>query len=134
MIEIPTVLVLGAGASKPYGFPLGGELVNKVWSPTVITKFGREEGFQQISADWQPFKTAIGNAQPLSVDDFLGERAEYEKIGRLCIAGALMPRESWAKAHMFGAGQEHHWYRRLWHLSQGPPAQESPSRASCHIT
>lgn len=30
MITIPTVLILGAGASQPYGFPLGSNLVNNI--------------------------------------------------------------------------------------------------------
>ena len=32
MITKPTVLVLGAGASNPYGYPLGGELLGDVIS------------------------------------------------------------------------------------------------------
>jgi hypothetical protein len=27
VINVPTVLVIGAGASKPYGLPLGGDLL-----------------------------------------------------------------------------------------------------------
>ena len=30
MITVPTTLILGAGASEPYGFPLGVGLLNKV--------------------------------------------------------------------------------------------------------
>ncbi len=32
MIEEPTVLVLGAGASLPYGFPTGSQLVSDALS------------------------------------------------------------------------------------------------------
>ncbi len=32
MITKPTVLVLGAGASKPYGYPLGGELLEYIYA------------------------------------------------------------------------------------------------------
>lgn len=30
MIEHPVLLILGAGASKPYGFPLGGSLTTNI--------------------------------------------------------------------------------------------------------
>ena len=30
MIKIPTVFIVGAGASKPYGFPIGRELVTLI--------------------------------------------------------------------------------------------------------
>ena len=32
MIETPTVLILGAGASKPYGYPIGSELKSRIIS------------------------------------------------------------------------------------------------------
>lgn len=39
MITRRTVLVLGAGASKPYGYPLGGELRNQICG---VWRRGRE--------------------------------------------------------------------------------------------
>jgi len=122
MITTPTVLILGAGASKPYHFPLGSELITLVSSQHAIRYFDQaREHFEMINADWRAFKTAIQNAQPPSVDDFLEERQEHEKIGRLCIAGALMPCEHRAKTQMFEAGQgSRHWYRELWHLMSAP--------------
>jgi hypothetical protein len=45
LLQESTVFVLGAGASKPYGFPLWHELkkdFNFLASPTIENKFGRE--------------------------------------------------------------------------------------------
>ena len=117
MIPRNTVLILGAGASYPYGFPLGSELINLVSDQDAIRGFEKDDKWsEEILAEWAPFRTAIQDAQPPSVDDFLEERSEHEKIGRLCIAGVLMPHESRAKPQMFEAGQvDRHWYRKLWH-------------------
>ena len=41
MIEKKTVLVLGAGASKPYGFPTGGELQDEISAVLEAEKFDR---------------------------------------------------------------------------------------------
>lgn len=105
MIRIPTVLVLGAGASQPYQFPLGSELVDLVGNEEALYASDPPEmkpEFDAVLRDWLPFQRAIRDAQPPSVDDFLEERQEHEKIGRLCIASTLMPCEHEAKTQMFG--------------------------------
>ncbi len=45
MIEVPTVLILGAGASNPYGFPLGWDLLKKMCE---VLADERQRLFQQL--------------------------------------------------------------------------------------
>jgi hypothetical protein len=41
MIKTPTVFILGAGASKAYGFPLGGGLVSQICNHSEARQYGR---------------------------------------------------------------------------------------------
>jgi len=96
MIEIPTCLVLGAGASIPYGFPSGINLRNKIlrnfgtspW-PKLLSELGIEDK-DLIKSFINDFN--ISRIQ--SIDKFLELRTEYLKIGKLAIAYALIPIEN----------------------------------------
>ena len=92
MIEKRTVLVLGAGASKPYGFPTGRELIREIAAGLKNTG---SEVAQLLSAHGhEPSELAkfsdalLDSAQP-SVDVFLENRAEYLEAGKAAIAAAL---------------------------------------------
>ncbi|HSU53786.1 MAG TPA: hypothetical protein VLT36_06985, partial [Candidatus Dormibacteraeota bacterium] len=82
MIETPTVLILGAGASIPYGFPSGKELVGKVVGGLNSTT---TEFFQALRAcniapnpqDLSKFSEALLFSQRLSVDAFLEYRTDF---------------------------------------------------------
>ncbi|MEN6552547.1 MAG: hypothetical protein ABFC34_06625 [Methanobacterium sp.] len=100
MIETPTLLILGAGASAPYGYPLGSELrdninkdlvdfikkeYNSHWaedlniSPNLITKFT------------QRFDMAMS----YSIDSFLAHQTEeIVAVGKLAIVNQIANSES----------------------------------------
>ena len=94
MITKPTVLVLGAGASKPYGYPLGGELVHHIddilkdnnWVAALM-----ECGVDRRIVD--EFRFELFYSQQPSVDSFLEYRPEFHEVGKLTIAMSLIAHE-----------------------------------------
>jgi hypothetical protein len=90
MIETPTVFVLGAGSSIPYGFPSGAqlkELVVNSLATSTVNDFLRE-------ADIPPkhggaFLEALRFSKQPSVDAFLELRPEFIPIGKAMIAREL---------------------------------------------
>lgn len=127
MIRKPTVLILGAGASHPYGYPLGNGLVNGI---VGLTKAGEPSGhlhavllrelpFRDQVAD---FHERLSRSETSSIDDFLESNAEYREIGKLCIAAHLTV---WGPASKIEPHPDRHWYRYLWErMRQGARASE----------
>lgn len=86
------VFVLGAGASKPYGFPLGHELRANILSETSggtghYCKLLGECGFPQDLI--REFHEDLRDAIHGTIDDFLAERSSYRALGMHCIAASL---------------------------------------------
>lgn len=125
MITKKTVLVLGAGASIPYGFPSGQGLVD------LICDGGSD--FKNLVADSAPvsgrdvsrFIGALGEADPESIDVFLGNNPDFEKVGKAAIATTLLPREreselksKWRSLRIRGDKSKlgGHWYKYLSNL------------------
>lgn len=115
MIEVPTVLVLGAGASCPFGFPSGKELVRIIIQSLestnilfiILSKHGFEEDFILR------FRDALLGAEPLSIDAFLEYRPDFEEIGKEAIAGSLLQFENLNKFQSMLINNENNWYRYL---------------------
>jgi len=90
MITKPTVLILGAGASMPYGYPSGGQLLQDIYTGLVPEKGNQWRkmlercGIQQIMID--EFRQALYKSQQPSVDIFLERRPEFVEIGKMAIA------------------------------------------------
>lgn len=123
MIDEPTVFVLGAGASSPYGYPTGRELGKE-----IISKFVRdcEIYFQSdfVNALEMPkdrllkkarsFVVTFDGSHTESIDLFLAGHAKDKEIsflGRLAIVFRIWRAES--KRIMFGGGiaePEKDWY------------------------
>src|SRR5262245_18271949 len=98
-----TVLVLGAGASRPYGFPLGQELKEGIcgmignWlegtrqSPDLaelISKHGFTRDIQET------FFRALSTSPRNSIDAFLEIRTEFRDLGKTWIAAIIAHTES----------------------------------------
>ena len=101
MIKKKTVFVLGAGASAPYGFPLGDELSDLVrqkllGQPPALNEFAANVrdagGFSRFDVDL--FAQHLGAAGRYSIDEFLVEHQQYKAIGKIAIARLLMPYET----------------------------------------
>ncbi len=87
MITIPTTLVLGAGASAPYGYPTGPELLQEILNTTldpVNLFFLSTYGIDQSEAE--EFISSLDKSEPTSIDFYLENRPEHINIGKLMIA------------------------------------------------
>lgn len=117
------VLVLGAGASTPYGFPTGNELRNKILDdfsyetkdngviiPKIVTAIRQPEIFPFSPEDCARFRDEFRLAQTNSIDAFIERRAdEFQEIGKFAIAYRLRRCES--EATLFDTGD---WYQAFW--------------------
>ncbi|MCH8821991.1 MAG: hypothetical protein IH984_00640 [Planctomycetes bacterium] len=101
MITANTVLILGAGASKPYGFPTGRELLDIICremgeetgaSVIMLQKTGRV-GLDHIGR----FREHLFKSSKQSVDAFVERQPDFLEIGKLAIAQALLPLERHVK-------------------------------------
>ncbi len=125
MINTNTVLVLGAGASIPFGFPSGIKLKDKICGFVVGR---REYNFLKDSyteAEIQKFMHEMVRSPDYSVDQFLEHRPEYLEIGKRSIALALLPHErtvrlfeDWAALRSgsvteLGSEDGNNWYQYL---------------------
>jgi hypothetical protein len=84
------VFVLGAGASHPYGYPLGKDLV---W--TIATGSLPAESCLTNRNDYKWFKSNLANSKAGSVDVFLGRDSQQKflEVGKLAIAEHLIVKE-----------------------------------------
>jgi len=125
MVKAETVLVLGAGASAPFGFPTGQRLkaqicgkpidVNTNLNPLVSLGFARD--------DIEEFRVALKKSGRPSVDAFLEYREDFVPIGKAAIASTLLRLEN--TDAIFGGQVEGNWYDYLFGiLSDGMPFDE----------
>lgn len=115
MINKKTVLILGAGASWDYGFPIGMELRNQICRR--IRKgphpaLGHHWGHNQLTA----FANDLLQSR-ISVDAFLEKNPEYLGMGKFAIASTLLPCEVKSFLYSYWLHPEHqrmkdknHWY------------------------
>ena len=114
MITKKTVLILGAGASMPYGFPSGWELVTKC---ARFYDINDGDTVNLVKEGYKPdkiigFSKALQMSGQGSVDAFLEHRPEYIDVGKAAIAYFLVHRES--KSTLFDMNLESDWYQLLW--------------------
>ena len=101
MIKRPTTLILGAGASVPFGFPSGEKLRNDVLSrlnPGNVISYGETlQLFYKLDFGediLKAFTAALLRSGKLSVDSFLEHRPEFIPIGKAAIALELIRYEN----------------------------------------
>jgi len=100
MITIPTVLVLGAGASIHLGYPSGRGLLVKIMDDVLPEKGKYYSTFRPSlpSTIDQSFITEFSNALYFSgmgsIDASCEGRPEFDVIGKLAIATVLLACES----------------------------------------
>ena len=121
MITKPTVLILGAGASKPYNFPLGTELFDQIRNylqKKIVNSFHNsifpKLGFNEVEAI--AFSKDLNHCPQSSIDAFLEHRPEFAEMGKALIA--LKLRELEVSTNLFrekaAEGTRDHWYSYLW--------------------
>lgn len=115
MIDKPTTIVLGAGASMPYGFPSGEGLRKNICRSIGLRSFLPRSlhNLYGISPDETvEFIKAFLYSGVSSIDSFLSKNSRYVKIGKLCIAVDLCTKENFQ--NVVNIDNEDHWYQILW--------------------
>jgi hypothetical protein len=115
MFSIPTVFILGAGASWHYGYPTGETLVKKVIVKAEVAarffKWSAENGngnnpnllleTTENGPDWKKrwltlhdqcerLKRGLQQVNPLVIDYYLGWNPDLQEIGRVLIAWVIL--------------------------------------------
>lgn len=75
-----TVLIVGAGLSKPYGYPSGPELLNSIKNNYIRS----ENRFEKQLAE------AISAYAPTSIDRFLHQNSNFYKVGIRLISAEIL--------------------------------------------
>lgn len=122
MIHKNTVLIIGAGASKPFGFPTGAELRSEICS-------GLREGtlLYEILIRCQQDKNLLVNFREEfqrsginSIDSFIAYRNNYYDVGRMVISSIIAQKENIEKLYSANGIQGNSdWYQVLWNLMLG---------------
>ncbi len=96
MIQKKTVLVVGAGTSAPYGFPLGAKLTEEI--AHGLKGENRDSRRQLRTLGFEDdlivsFRNGLMDSRVFSVDAFLEHRPEFLEVGKAAIAQVLIPYE-----------------------------------------
>jgi len=113
VIRQRTVLVLGAGASAPYGFPSGRKLRDDIIRDLSVGSTDLYKVVATSGSDGRQitnFRDALQKSGQPSVDMFLEYRSEFLQIGKIAIAAALIPYEK--ESTLWGG--DDNWYEYLW--------------------
>lgn len=119
MITASTVLILGAGSSLPYGYPLGDDLKHKichnfVFDLTQMVNLTR--GKDSVYHDYIPlakeFISQLEFPGAPTIDVFLYINKKYKDIGRLAIVFELMKAEEKSEL-FFPKNSEENWLNYL---------------------
>ena len=118
MIKRPITLVLGAGASKPYGLPTARELLRN-----IRKRLATEQKFrirllnsECSEREIEDLNSALGGSHVGSVDEFL-EIPTHEhlvKVGKAAIAASLLPME--VALNLRPDTQDDDWYEYIFRL------------------
>ena len=135
MITVPTVLVLGAGASVPYGFPSAADLKRIICDTFDIQTNLHAAQFLAERYDYEVaqfvlFREAFRKSGKTSVDEFLEHRKEFVDVGKLAIAYCLIPFENEEKLFDYDAGRGGNWYEYLFNKLNAPFEEFGRNRVS----
>ena len=124
MIEKPTVLVLGAGASYDYGFPTGRGLLMDACADILDRAHSTTRGVRDPDTPLQrsliecrfswdeilTFARKLRASNQPSVDEFVADQPDYVKIGKAVIASVILSSEKEGKLER---KSEKRWFEYL---------------------
>lgn len=96
MIKKRTTLIIGAGASHPYGFPTGAELIELIINNLADSGYGLRKALLHcgMTDDYlDVFRNELSSSRPRSIDSFIKRDARRKTVGKMCIAYLLMEKE-----------------------------------------
>ena len=110
MITKPTVMILGAGASMPSGFPSGEDLFRTVRSLNIDQLADKIQPAERHLV--HPLQLAVRNSLDQSLDAMLELRPDLQKAGKAFMARELLQIEHNVMRH--NEDRAGAWYRALW--------------------
>jgi hypothetical protein len=130
MIKVPTVLILGAGASIPFGFPSGLQLKAEICK-AIKKQHGEVFEDLKLSAGnenrVQDFYDNLLLSSEMSIDAFLEHNPDYSQIGRRAIANVLLRKEkhielyeNWIDKWLDPTNKDKHWYQLFFSKLNAP--------------
>jgi hypothetical protein len=134
MIKENTLFILGAGASKPYGYPTGKELRAYICKKlpgifSAIIGKDRELGNPDrviLNKDMKKFAEIFKKSSIQSVDQFLALNPSFSDIGRMAIATAILGYENRPRFNMEVEDSFQDWYSFLYkRMTEGFSSKES---------
>ena len=129
MITQQTVFILGAGASKPYGYPTGYELrrliIEDFPKKAANDDFFRhglffddedmiKRGKEEITYKAKKLSETFERSRTPSIDLFLSRRREFDEIGRTAIAQIIFEKEKESKFEYKMDDISQDWYSYLY--------------------
>ena len=122
MVIEPTVLIVGAGASKDYGYPTALELRDTILAGLVTNHrlFNMLRDLGHEREEVERFRNAFRDSSRPSIDAFLEWRDEFNSIGKHSIAAALIPLEDPGKLPRRVPDR---WYDYLWDVLEEGDAE-----------
>jgi hypothetical protein len=115
VITTKTVLVLGAGASAPYKFPTGTELIQqmKEFSKQPDEDYIRTlPGPEGNTSKLLPLYRAL-DKDPPSVDTLLEYRPDLVATAKVVVACILLNAEKRSLQYLWQCNNDEHWYKYL---------------------
>jgi hypothetical protein len=140
MLERRTVFILGAGASAPYGFPVGSELADEIVKGLQPKQVLRDQllraGFRE--ADLDDVRDRLRLSGGTSIDFFLeGQPDEVVAIGKAAITLRIQNAEhncrekEWLVTPLDKDGD--HWLRYVWREMRPQSTRENLLAGSANV-
>lgn len=118
MINKKTIFILGAGASKPYGFPTGQELREKIIKEGASRLAGLNKNSwnsEEYFNTGKQFTSIFDKSGVTSIDKFLNmQTEEYVTYGKILIMAFIRDFEKHSKFNENIEHPEQDWYRIFW--------------------
>jgi len=121
MIDTPTLFILGAGASKPYGYPTGAELradivsnfstdIRNIAGDQINTSLSIEVAIEQVDN----FVKCFSKSSLKSIDKYLALNPDHSYIGKIAITRSIFKSEmlSVFRENVDNANED--WYTYLY--------------------
>jgi len=124
MIDVPTLFILGAGASKPYGFPTGDELrteIIKGFSADLERLMGSDpvptthHHKERIIESARIFVDHFKNSPITSIDKYLAFNPNFSRFGKFAIALYIRKKEKQIRLFedLGDSDPQENWYRLI---------------------
>lgn len=132
MITTPTVLIVGAGGSVPYGYPVGSELRKQIIEHATNLKYyvaqkilgecssaTESRSTREAEAQIKEFSDTFRQSRMYSIDAFLERNPRFLDIGKAAIAERLLKCQN-----VNNFNQDDDWYRYLFNRVSTPKYEE----------